>query len=222
MLAYYVQQGADAFYNTPVSRESCIAFLEAFQAVYKLRKKHNSTKDEYYLKNLPSEFRPAERTQPAGPDVVRQTVAETVRQLADPAMKWRPILAGRNLYVFLDGDDVSDADAVNRALRPYWEGLWRLAARGHYFHCKKPIRRQPEPNDSIVQPAIPNVFESNFVLSFGRGDGNDLHLLFSFPAPRGPMYPMSSYPLIQEFRAMLDGLTAKSRHWKGEYFFGYT
>jgi len=38
VLAYYVQQGADAICNTPVSRESCIAFLEAFQAVYKLRK----------------------------------------------------------------------------------------------------------------------------------------------------------------------------------------
>ncbi len=222
VFAYYVQQGAEAFYNTPVSRESCIAFLEAFQAVHRLRKKPNSGKDEYYLKNLPDEFRPEERTHPISPDGVRQTVVETLRQLANPAMKWRPILAARNLYVFLDGDEINDADAVNRALRPYWEGLWRMAARGHYFLYKKPLRRQPERNDSIVQPAIPNVFESNFVLSFGRGDGNDLHLLFSFPAPRGPMYPMSSYPLIQEFRAMLNGLIAKSRHWKGEYFFGYT
>ncbi len=111
VLAYYVQQGADAICNTPVSRESCIAFLEAFQAVYKLRKKPNPGKDEYYLTKLPSEFRSGERTQPASPEAVRQTVAETVRQLADPAMKWRPILAGRNLYVFLDGDEVNDADA---------------------------------------------------------------------------------------------------------------
>ena len=221
-LAYYVQQGAEAFYNTPVSRESCIAILEAFQAAHGLRKKPNPGKDEYYLKNLPSEFRPSERTHPISPDGVRQTVAETLRQLADPAMKWRPILAARNLYVFLDGDEINDADAVNRALRPYWEGLWRMAARGHYFLYKKPIRGKINPNDSVVQPAIPNVFESNFVLSFVRGDGNDLHLLFSFPAPRGPMYPMSSYPRVSEFRAMLNGLTAKSRHWKGEHFFGYT
>ena len=222
VLAYYVQQGADAIWNTPVSRESCIAFLEAFQAVYRLRKKPNPGKDEYYLSKLPSEFRSGERTQPASPEAVRQTVAETVRQLADPAMKWRPILAGRNLYVFLDGDEVNDADAVNRALRPYWEGLWRMAARGHYFLYKEPIRGKVNPSDSVVQPAIPNVFESNFVLSFVRGDGNDVLLSFSFPGPRGPVYPMSSYPMIQEFRAMLNGLTAKSRHWKGEYFFGYT
>ena len=153
---------------------------------------------------------------------MRQTVAETIRQLADATMKWRPILAARNLYVLLDGDEVNDADAVNRALRPYWEGLWRMAARGHYFLYKKPIRGKVSPSDSVVQPAIPNVFESNFVLSFVRGNGNDVSLAFSFPGPRGPVYPMSSYPMIQEFRAMLNGLTAKSRHWKGEYFFGYT
>jgi hypothetical protein len=222
VFAYYVHRGAEAFFYTPVSRESCIAFLEAFQAVHRLKKKTNPDKDEYYLKNLPDECRPGERTYPAGPDAVRQTVAETLRQLADGTMKWRPILAARNLYVFLDGDEVNDADAVNRALRPYWEGLWRMAARGHYFLCKKPIRGKVNPSDSVVQPAIPNVFESNFVLSFVRGDGNDVHLAFSFPGPRGPVYPMSSYPLIQEFRAMLNGLTVKSRHWKGEYFFGYT
>jgi len=116
-------------------------------------------------------------------------VAETVRQLADPAMKWRPILAGRNLYVFLDGDEVNDADAVNRALRPYWEGLWRMAARGHYFLYKEPIRSKVNASDSVVQPAIPNVFESNFVLSFVRSDGNDVLLSFSFPGPHVPCTP---------------------------------
>jgi hypothetical protein len=220
-LAYYVQQGAEAFDNTPVSRESCVAFLEAFQAVHRLRKKPNSGKDEYYLKNLPSEFRPVERKQPVGPDVVQQTIAETLRQLADPAMKWRPILAARNLYVFLDAGEVSDADAMNKALLPYWEPLWRMAARGHYFHYRKPIRRKVASDDSVVQPAIPNVFESDYVLSFVRGEGNDLSLLLSFP-PRRAMYPMSSYPLIQEFRSMLNGLTVKSRAWKGQHFLGYT
>ena len=39
---------------------------------------------------------------------------------------------------------------------------------------------------------------SKIVLSFVRGDGNDVHLSFSFPGPHGPVYPLSSYPLIQE------------------------
>ncbi len=221
-LAYYVQQGSEAFDNNPVSRESCIAVLEAFQAIRELRKKPNLGKDEYYLGNLPSEFRPGDRKQPTGSDTVRQTIAETLRQLADPTTKWRPILVARNLYVFLEDAEVKDADALNRALHPYWEGLWRMAARGHYCLHHKPIRGKVNRHDSVVQPAIPNITESNYTLSFVRGGGNDLYLLLSFPGPRAPMYPMSSYPLISEFRAMLSGLTAKSQSWKGEHIFGYT
>jgi len=89
-------------------------------------------------------------------------------------------------------------------------------ARVITFSNKEPIRSKVNASDSVVQPAIPNVFESNFVLSFVRSDGNDVLLSFSFPGPHGPVYPMSSYPMIQEFRAMLNGLTAKSRHWNGE------
>lgn len=35
------------------------------------------------------------------------------------------------------------------------------------------------------------------------------------------MYPMGPYPMISEFRAMLNSLTARNRSWSGEYFFGY-
>ena len=220
--AYYVQQGSEAFDNNPVSRESCIGMLEAFQAIHELRKKPNPGKDEYYLGNLPGEFRPGDSKHAIGPDTLRQTIAETLRQLADPATKWRPILAGRNLYVFLEDCEVSDADALNRALHPYWEALWRMAARGHYSLQHKPIRGKVSRHDSVVRPAIPNIAESDYTLSFVRGDGNDLYLLLSFPGPRAPMYPMSSYPLISEFRAMLNGLTAKSQSWKGQQLFGYT
>lgn len=221
-LAYYVQQGSEAFVNNPVSRESCIAILEAFQAIRELGKKPNLGKDKYYLGNLPSEFRPGDRKQAVGSDTVRQTIAETLRQLADPATKWRPILAARNLYVFLEDGEATDADALNRALQPHWEGLWRMAARGHYFLHRKPIRGTVNRHESVVQPAIPNISESNYTLSFVRGDGNELYLLLSFPGPRAPRYPMSSYPLLSEFRAMLNGLTAKSHSWKGEHFLGYT
>jgi hypothetical protein len=223
VFSYYVQQGSELFHDRTISRESCIAILEAFQAIHGLRKKPNSEKDKYYLGNLPSDFRPGERKHPISPeDAVRQTVAETLRQLADPDAKWRPILAARNLHVFMDDGEITDADILNKTLLPYWESLWRVAARGHYFLCRKPIRGKASINDSIVQPAIPNVFESKFVLSIVRGEGNDLQLLFSFPAPRGPMYPLSTYPVISEFLAMLNGLAAKSRPWKGDHFFGYT
>src|SRR5260370_34152831 len=78
-LAYYVQQGSEAFDNIQVSRESCIAILEAFQAIRELRKKPNLGKDEYYLGNLPSECRPVVTKQRVGTATVRQTIAAPLR-----------------------------------------------------------------------------------------------------------------------------------------------
>jgi len=57
VLVYYVQQGLEAYSEDtpiPVSRESLIAVLDAFLAVYEIRK-GPSTGDDYYLGNLPNE-----------------------------------------------------------------------------------------------------------------------------------------------------------------------
>ncbi|HKV28023.1 MAG TPA: hypothetical protein VJN90_07105, partial [Candidatus Acidoferrales bacterium] len=43
----------------------------------------------------------------------------------------------------------------------------------------------------------------------------------SFPCPHGPQYPISGYPRITEFRAMLGALGDETRRWNGEHFFGY-
>ncbi|MGB7227845.1 MAG: hypothetical protein WBD26_08855, partial [Candidatus Acidiferrales bacterium] len=70
-------------------------------------------------------------------------------------------------------------------------------------------------------PPIPSVKEGEYSLSFARVEGGDFSLLLSFPGPRGPQYPISGYPKITEFRAMLAALTDGSARWNGEYFFGY-
>ncbi|HWX55525.1 MAG TPA: hypothetical protein VN176_13120 [Verrucomicrobiae bacterium] len=220
-LAYYAQQGAEAFGKNPISRESCIALLESFQAVHRLRKKANPETDGYYLGNLPSEFRAEEKKNAASHDVVRHTVAETLRALADPSTNWTPTFAARNLFGFLEDEEIAGTDALNHALRPYWQPLWKLAARGHYFLHREPIRDKTRRKDFIVQPAIPNVTEAKYTLSFARVEGNELHLLLSFPGPRGTMYPMGPYPVISEFRAMLTGLTTKARSWDGQRFLAY-
>ena len=147
ILAHFVQQGLEAFSSDtprPVSHESLVAVLDAFLAVYHLRK-GSSTKDDYYLRNLPSDSRPAkgkgaEATEKVTPEVVRRTVTETRRRLSEPATKFAPLLAGRNVYVLLEEENLAGADGVNRALRPYWPILWRLAARGHYYVKQEPIR----------------------------------------------------------------------------------
>ena len=228
VLAYFVRQGFEAFSDTtpnPVSRESLTGVLDAFLAVYELRKERTSKLDEYYLGNLPAECRPAKAKgadDPVTPEIVRRTVLETRKRLSDSAPKWEPLLAARNLYVLLEEEKLSGAEAVDRVLRPFWPVLWRLAARGHYFLKQEPLRLASTPKDSFYQPPIPSVKEGEFTLSFARGEGSDFSLLLSFPGPRGPMYPISGYPKITEFRAMLAALTTDgSARWNGEYFFGY-
>ncbi len=230
ILAHFVQQGLEAFSSdtpSPVSRESLIGVLDAFLAVYELRK-GASTRDEYYLGNLPSDCRPAKSKGSEGmekvtPELVRRTVAETRRRLSEPATKYAPLLAGRNLYVLLEEENLAGADAVNRALRPHWPILWRLAARGHYYVKQQPVREKPKFTEEMFKPPIPPITEGGFTLSFARGEGNDFSLLLSFPGVRPPQYPIGRYPVIAEFRAMLAAIDPESTtaHWKGEYFFGF-
>jgi len=227
-LAYFVQQGLEAFSDrTPnaVSRESLIAVLDAFLAVYELRKERTLKLDEYYLGNLPAEYRPAKAKgseEQITAEAVRKAVLETRKRLSDLATKQEPLLAGRNFYVILDEEKLSGAEALDRVLRPFWPVLWRLAARGHYFVKQQPLRVASTHKDSFYQPPIPSVKEGECTLSFARGEGSDFSLLLSFPGPRGAMYPIGGYPKITEFRAMLAALTLDgSSRWNGEHFFGY-
>jgi len=231
LLAHFVQLGVEAYNErtpNPVSAESLIAVLDAFLAVYELRTDRTSSRDPYYLNNLPSECRPsrakgAEESGGATPEVVRRTVAETRKRLSDSAAKWDTFLAGRNLHILLDDEELPGADLLNRSLRPFFQLLWRLAARGHYCLIEQPLRAKSTSQDSYYQPPIPSIKEGDFTLSFNRGEGNDIFLLLSFPGTRGPMYPISRYPKITEFRAMLAALTAdgSKRRWEGGHFLGY-
>ena len=231
VMAHFIQQGLEAFLidgerPSPGFRESLMSVLDAFLAAYELRK-GPSTWDEYYLGNLPSDCQPAKSKSSQGPEkitpeFVRRTVTETRRRMGE-ATKSLPLLAGRNLYILLEDEKLSGADALNRALRPYWPSLWRLAARGHYYVKREPIREARKISEELLKPQIPPITETGFTLSFARGYGNDFSLLLSFPGPRAPQYPFERYPVIAEFRTMLSLLTpdGPTSGWKGEHFFAY-
>jgi hypothetical protein len=231
LLAHFVQKGLEAYTErtpNPVSNESLITVLEAFAAVYELRTERTSLRDSYYMNNLPSDCRPAKAkggddSERATSETVRRTVAETRKRLSDPAVKWDTFLAGRNLLILLEDEKLLAADAVNRALRPFFPVLWRLAARGHYCLTQESLRAKSIGQDSFYQPPIPSIKEGEFTLSFNRGEGSEISLLLSFPGPRGPMYPIGGYPKITEFRAMLAALASDSptRRWEGGHFLGY-
>jgi len=212
LLAYYVQQGAEAYAKTALSRESFLTILKAFQAVYELRV-GKSDKDHYYLGNLPEQCRPERHkvSDPVTPDLVRQTVAETLRCVSNPAMHCIALHSARNLYVLLDDEKLSGATRLNEALLPHWRVRCRVAARGHYLERKDPVRdRESEEPESIYRPPIPSVREGGFNLSFLRGSGNQFSYLLTFPEPRRVMYSMGHYPMIAEFRAMLASLARSS------------
>jgi hypothetical protein len=230
VLAHFVQQGLEAFSGdtpNPVSRESLIAVLDAFLAGYELRK-GASVWDEYYLGNLPADCRPgkskvSEGVEKATPEIVRRTAQETRRRMGEPATKYAPLLVGRNVYALLEEEKLSGADTLNRALRPYWPSLWRLAARGHYHTTQQPIREAPRIPEHVFRPPIPPMSEGGFTLSFARGDSNDLSILLSFPGQKAPQYPLGRYPLVAEFRTMVAALDPETPmpDWKGKYFFGF-
>jgi hypothetical protein len=49
-------------------------------------------------------------------------------------------------------------------------------------------------------------------------------MLLGFPGARGPMYPLGTYPMIAEFRAMLAAIPPRGKsplHWDGKQFYGY-
>ncbi|MGC2531229.1 MAG: hypothetical protein WA639_26075 [Candidatus Acidiferrum sp.] len=230
LLAHFVQKGLEAYTErtpNPVSNESLIGVLDAFLAVYGLRTERTSLRESYYVNNLPSECRPAktkgDESDRVTSETVRRTVAETRKRLSDPAVKWDTFLAGRNLLILLEDEKLPAADAVNRALRPFFPGLWRLAARGHYCLAQQSLRAKSTSQDSFYQPPIPSIKEGGFTLSFNRGESNDIYLLLSFPGPRGPTYPINGYPKITEFRAMLTALAPDSstRRWESGHFLGY-
>jgi len=230
VLAYFIQQGLEGYLSdaaSRVSRESLLAVLDAFLAVYELRK-GASHKDEYFLGNLPPECRPAggkssEDPEKVTPEIVRRITAETRRRVADPKYTYRPLVIGRNLYVLLEEPNLGGAEALNRALRPFWLSLWKLAARGHYYLYKQPIREKLRITEDMLRPPIPSLQEDGFMLSFARGAGNDFSVLLAFPGPKGPLYPLDGYPKMTEFLAMLAALGPQSpaKHWEGDYFFGY-
>jgi hypothetical protein len=180
----------------------------------------------YYLSNLPTECQPpigkrGERVT-GTPDVVRRTVRETRRLLAEPSTWWTPLFAARNLHGVLDDEKLSGVEAINRTLRPFWATLWRLAARGHYAVTQQPVRASEAGREAVVQPPIPPMTQDGYTLSFTLDHGRELHALLSLPGAYGPLYPISGFPKLTEFRAMLQTVGMEGeRRWDGRHFFAY-
>ncbi len=141
--------------------------------------------------------------------------------------KWlptTPVFVGRALHRLLGDETLPGGEDLTRALRPFWSVLWRVAARGHYVAYQRPVRSRTTRRDGLYQPPIPPLTDEGYTLSLTRGEGTELWMLLGFPGPFGPLYPLSGYPKINEFRAMLEALGPDNRlrRWEGVHFFAYS
>ena len=97
--------------------------------------------------------------------------------------------------------------------------LFRLGARGHWIRERRPVRAQREELD-FVSPSIPRLGAGSFFLSTNVNGKGDLSVLIEMEV-KGVLYPLSPYPQIREFSAMLAHLASRGT-WDGKQFFGYT
>lgn len=239
LVAYYGALGAESFVNSrqgQISFETLTDILEAFQSTYEIARKPKRTpKDFQYLMYLPSD-KQAEDKEPEeiGGDDVRRVVKNTIRMLKNSSEnRKKPILAVRNLYTLLDGERFTNIEKLNDALRPHWDALWRVCARGHYARHAKPLREKPAPVspdedeenfDDVIQPPLPSLQEGEYRLDLVREEGNDFSTCLHFPGRLAPRYPVGGYPRIAEFRRMLETIDSGRPFcfWRGRYFFAYT
>jgi hypothetical protein len=229
-IAYYVHQGMEWLTgnNSHICPDSYTAVIKAFLAVYKLLPESEARHEDYYFGNLGG--RDAGETGRITSESVVSAAKRCIHKVEAAKQPYTPIHAGRNLYTVLDGERITNICALNDALAPFWPALWRIAARGHFKVCNMPLRPPKSAGEehfagkSFLPPVSEPVADGAFSLSFSTLDGTDLSVLLVFPGTRGTMYPISRYPEVARFRAMLFGLKADQalEHWDSQSYFAYT
>jgi hypothetical protein len=228
VLAHYAQLGVESSIADPISGETMRGILQAFLAAYQVRRRKRANRDAHYLSNLPilnKQGQPIPGSEADGIEVTT-AVERLIRRLELPnAEQVWPQFAARNLYELLE-EETFGIEAMNQALKPYWPLLWRAAARGHYLVRGTPVRSAAgrAVADRPWGPAISSVFEGGFVLSFAAGSDGDLAVLVNLPEARKTMYEMRPWPMIAEFRSMLDTWETSEANsfWQGRWLYGYT
>ncbi len=229
VLAHYVQIGTEEEVQEPPllrpaipSRESYLALLDAFEAVYQNRKKHASKHAWYYFRNLGGDSTEV-RLSDNDAEQRHQAVLEQVsirKDLLQPTEKWQnPGTIGR-CFLTAIRDEGLDSTRLDQVLAPYWPPLWGLAARGHWIrHDRRPVRLPgPYEDDFRRRIILPNPIQSgDFKLSFTSVGCPELGLSIDFGPSRRLNYLITRYPELAEFRALLEGLPANGS-WNGRHF----
>ncbi len=227
VLAQYVQSACEELSSDPElpSRESFADILEAFLKVRSLRRHPDPGRDDYYLGNLRGSTGQAAGARSGGgtkeSDIIPVITRRLVQDLRESSKSERPTFAARNLYVALREEQLTGADALNRALSPFLPRLYSLAARGHWLTEHKPIRQERRAWQPLgfIPDYVPNVQVGDFVLSSVVSRDGELDMMLNLN-PQRVAYSLGPYPEIKEFQAMLNRVPP-ARTWDGHYFFGH-
>jgi hypothetical protein len=181
------------------SPDSFIALLEALLAVRTLRTDRGGGLDRFYLGNLSVPGATVFSERQFDPELMPQAVGDLVQDLRRGTASPKDVVfAGRNLYVALREEAVSDIVALNRSLTPLLGTLFRLAARGHWIRGRRPLPTPRELGQEVLESSSAGAFQ---VAASVANDG-ELALVLTM-RDRGIRYPFGPYPEIREFEATL-------------------
>jgi len=229
VLALYIQIGAENETQEPPllwpaipSRESYLALLESFEAVYLSRKHPGSKHASYYLRNLggdPAGVRVADES----PEQKHQALLKQIaarKQLLESAEKWERPGSVAGCLLAAIRDEAIESTKLDQVLAPFWPTLWALAARGHWLrHDRQPVRPLgPKEDDFRSRIILPDSLRADeFELSFTSSGCPELGVSIDLGSSRRVSFLITRYPDLAEFRAMLDGWPMK-RSWNGRHF----
>ncbi len=230
VLTHYVQIATEEERQEPPllwpaipSRESYLALLDAFEAVYLNRKNPASKHAWYYFRNLGGQSIDSKASLDKDGEKVHQAVLKQIstrRELLKPAEKWQSPGAVGACLLIAGRDEGVDSTRLDQVLGPYWPTLWGLAARGHWVkHDRQPVRPAGPNEDDFRRRIIPPdaVKLEDLKLSFTSIGCPELGMYIDFGPTRRFNYLMARYPALTEFRALLEGWPAK-HSWSGRHF----
>jgi len=230
VLTHYVQIATEEERQEPPllwpaipSRESYLALLDAFEAVYLNRKNPASKHAWYYFRNLGGQSIDSKASLDKDGEKVHQAVLKQIstrRELLKPAEKWQSPGAVGACLLIAGRDEGVDSTRLDQVLGPYWPTLWGLAARGHWVkHDRQPVRPAGPNEDDFRRRMIPPdaLKLEDLKLSFTSIGCPELGMYIDFGPTRRFNYLMARYPALTEFRALLEGWPAK-HSWSGRHF----
>jgi hypothetical protein len=229
VLALYIQIGAEDETQEPPllwpaipSRESYLALLESFEAVYLSRKHPGAKHASYYLRNLGGDSAGV-RVADESPEQKHQALLKQIaarKQLLKSAEKWERPGSVAGCLLAAIRDEAIESTKLDQVLAPFWATLWALAARGHWLrHDRQPVRplgpKEDDFRSRIILPA--SLRADEFELSFTSAGCPELGVSIDLGSSRRVSFLLTRYPDLAEFRAMLDGWPMK-RSWNGRHF----